>query len=101
MGYPASQCPSICEFRQKIVNEGEVMKIAHTEIQGHWNIMKSKVKQQWDKLTEGDLRHIDGQRERLINRIHKAYGCSPEEAEAEVEQFESAMEQPASGQGHA
>jgi uncharacterized protein YjbJ (UPF0337 family) len=52
-----------------------------------WNQVKSKVQQQWSKLTESDLQQIGGQRDQLINRLQERYGYGHGQAEQEVDRF--------------
>ena len=50
-------------------------------IQGHWNIIKGKLKQKYAALTDNDLRYVEGQEEELLGRIHKLTGKSRRELE--------------------
>jgi uncharacterized protein YjbJ (UPF0337 family) len=61
-------------------------------IKGDWNIVKGKVKQEWSKLTDDDLLHINGLRDELIGRLQKLYGRTREEVKAQVERFERSLE---------
>jgi len=44
------------------------------EIKGNWNIVKGKLKQKWAKLTDDDLRFMEGKEEELVGRIQKRTG---------------------------
>lgn len=44
------------------------------EIKGDWNIAKGKLKQRWARLTDDDLRYIEGREDELIGRIQKRTG---------------------------
>ncbi|HEX6316596.1 MAG TPA: CsbD family protein [Gemmatimonadaceae bacterium] len=59
----------------------------HT-IEGNWQQLKGKVREQWGKLTDDDVDVIAGKRDQLVGRIREAYGKSVEEAEREVREFE-------------
>jgi uncharacterized protein YjbJ (UPF0337 family) len=48
------------------------------EIKGDWNITKGKLKQKWAKLTDDDLKYVDGMHDELIGRIQKRTGESRE-----------------------
>src|SRR5436309_13279553 len=52
-----------------------------------WNQMKSRVQQQWSKLSESDLQQIGGQRGELIHRLQERYGYGQSQAEQEVDRF--------------
>jgi len=43
-------------------------------IKGDWNIAKGKLKQKWAKLTDDDLRYVEGKEEELFGRIQKRTG---------------------------
>jgi uncharacterized protein YjbJ (UPF0337 family) len=52
-----------------------------------WNQMKSRVQQQWSKLSDSDLQQIGGQRGELIHRLQERYGYAQSQAEQEVDRF--------------
>jgi uncharacterized protein YjbJ (UPF0337 family) len=54
---------------------------------GNWNIFKGKVKEQWGKLTDDDLRVLEGNRDQLVGSVQKRYGIAKEEAERQVNEF--------------
>ena len=43
-------------------------------IKGNWDIAKGKLKQRYAKLTDNDLRFVDGKEDELIGRIEKVTG---------------------------
>jgi uncharacterized protein YjbJ (UPF0337 family) len=43
-------------------------------IKGNWDIAKGKLKQKYAKLTDNDLRFVDGKEDELIGRLEKATG---------------------------
>jgi uncharacterized protein YjbJ (UPF0337 family) len=57
-------------------------------IEGNWQQVKGKVKQQWAKLTDDDLTAIEGSRDELLGRIQERYGIAREEAERQLEEFD-------------
>lgn len=59
-------------------------------IEGNWNELKGKVKEQWGKLTDDHLAVIDGKREQLKGELQKAYGITRNEAENQLKDFEKA-----------
>jgi len=57
------------------------------EIKGDWNITKGKLKEKWAKLTDDDLRYVDGQQDELLGRIQKRTGETREAVEKAVKGF--------------
>lgn len=57
------------------------------EIKGDWNIIKGKLKQKWAKLTDDDLRYIDGNRDELLGRIQKRTGETREAVETLLKEY--------------
>jgi len=58
-------------------------------IKGNWREWKGKAKQEWGKLTEDDLDVIDGKREELAGKIQNRYGIAKEEAERQLDDWQS------------
>jgi uncharacterized protein YjbJ (UPF0337 family) len=58
-------------------------------IEGNWKSIKGKVKEQWGKLTDDDLDVIGGKRDQLLGRIQQRHGVAKDEAERQVDTFES------------
>ena len=56
------------------------------EIKGDWNITKGKLKQKWAKLTDNDLKYVDGMHDELIGRIQKRTGESREAVEKAIKE---------------
>jgi uncharacterized protein YjbJ (UPF0337 family) len=54
------------------------------ETKGNWNIAKGKLKQKWAKLTDDDLRFVEGKQDELIGRIQKRTGEQREAVEKAV-----------------
>ncbi len=52
-------------------------------IKGKWHQVKGKIKAKWGKLTDDDLKQIEGNREEIIGKIQEKYGKSKEEAKKE------------------
>ena len=59
------------------------------EIKGEWNITKGKLKQKWAKLTDDDLRYVEGKHDELFGRIQKRTGETREAVEKAVKEFSS------------
>ena len=49
-----------------------------------WFHFKSKVKEEWHKLTDEDLDVIDGKRDQLLGKIQERHGITQDEAEKQV-----------------
>ena len=56
----------------------------HT-LKGDWNQMKGTVKQKWADLTDDDLLHIEGSRDKLVGKVQERDGHSKDDAEREVD----------------
>lgn len=56
-------------------------------LKGEWNQLKGTVKQKWAELTDDDLTHIEGDRDRLVGRVQERYGHSREDAERDVDNW--------------
>ena len=54
------------------------------KIKGDWNIAKGKIKQQWAKLTDDDLKFFAGKEEELLGRIQKRTGETREAVERAI-----------------
>jgi uncharacterized protein YjbJ (UPF0337 family) len=56
-------------------------------IEGNWKQMKGAIKEKWGKLTDDEFDVIAGNKDKLVGKIQEAYGCSRDEAEAQVSSF--------------
>ena len=61
-------------------------------MQGQWNQLKGKIKQQWGRLTDDDLAEINGDRDLLIGKLQELYGRSREDAEKDLERWAAVHE---------
>lgn len=57
--------------RQQIINK--------LQINGNWNIIKGKIKQQYAYLNDNDLTYVEGKGDELLGRIQKRTGETIEE----------------------
>ncbi len=55
-------------------------------MKGNWNIVKGKLKQRWGKLTDDDLRYVEGQENELVGRIQKRTGETREAVEKALDE---------------
>jgi uncharacterized protein YjbJ (UPF0337 family) len=56
-------------------------------IKADWMDAKGKVKAKWGKLTDDDLKTIEGKWDQLVAKLHERYGTRKDEAEREVDMF--------------
>ncbi len=59
------------------------------QIEGNWNQFRQDIREKWGKLTDDDLNVIDSKRENLIEKIKERYGLGRQEAENQVDEWES------------
>lgn len=51
--------------------------------------MTGKAKEQWGKLTDGDLDVVTGRRDQLAGKMQERYGIAKDEAEKQLSAWES------------
>lgn len=73
-----SECPNLGGFMNKDLFEGK------------WHEFKGKVKEKWGKLTDDDLKSINGKRESLLGKLQSYYGYAKDQAEKEITNIEKA-----------
>jgi uncharacterized protein YjbJ (UPF0337 family) len=56
---------------------------------GMWEQLKGRVKTQWGKLTDDDLKQLEGHGEELAGKIQQRYGLAKDEAERQAREFRS------------
>jgi uncharacterized protein YjbJ (UPF0337 family) len=56
-------------------------------IAGQWKQLSGKIKTQWGKLTDDDLRQAEGNSEYLAGRIQERYGIEKDVAQKQVKEF--------------
>jgi uncharacterized protein YjbJ (UPF0337 family) len=54
------------------------------QVEGRWNQLMVSAKENWNKLSDDDLRQISGKREQLAAKIEEAYGITRRAAEKQV-----------------
>jgi uncharacterized protein YjbJ (UPF0337 family) len=59
-------------------------------VAGVWHQVKGKVKEKWGKLTDDDLRELEGHGEQLAGKLQERYGLAQDEAEREAKEFRKA-----------
>jgi uncharacterized protein YjbJ (UPF0337 family) len=56
-------------------------------IGGKWQQIRGKVKEEWGKLTDDDLKVVEGKFDKLAGLIRERYGYTKEKAEQELDRF--------------
>lgn len=56
--------------------------------EGKWEEVKGKVKQAWGKLTDDDLKQIEGNQQEIFGKLQKHYGYTKDQAEKAVRDFQ-------------
>lgn len=56
-------------------------------IQGNWQQLKGKVRQQWGDLTNDDVERLKGSRQELSGLLQERYGYQKDRVEAEIDKF--------------
>jgi len=57
------------------------------QVAGTWHQIRGKVKEQWGKLTNDDLKQLEGHAEQLVGKLQQLYGLGREQAERQVKEF--------------
>ncbi|MBX3724705.1 MAG: CsbD family protein [Pseudoxanthomonas sp.] len=60
-------------------------------IKGKWKQLTGTVKEKWGKLTDDDLKVVEGNSEYLAGKIQERYGVARDEAEKQVREFERSL----------
>ncbi len=54
---------------------------------GSWKQLKGKIKEKWGKLTDDDLKVIEGKQDQLAGILEKRYGYAKEQAKKTADDF--------------
>lgn len=57
------------------------------ELEGNWNVVKGKLKEQFACLTDNDLLYIKGKEQELIGRIQRRVGKTKREIHKLLESY--------------
>lgn len=68
-------------------NIGRTTEKLGDKLQGNWNEVKGKLKQQYGQLTDNDLVYEEGKEDELYGRLQKKLGISREEVERTIGTF--------------
>lgn len=58
-----------------------------SELETHWDDYKDRIKHQWGKLTDEDMRDIHGDRHRLMQALQDRYQITKDKVERQVTDF--------------
>jgi uncharacterized protein YjbJ (UPF0337 family) len=61
------------------------------KIKGQWKQLAGKLKARWGKLTDDDLKVANGNSEYLAGKIQEHYGVAKDEAQKQIEEFDSRL----------
>jgi uncharacterized protein YjbJ (UPF0337 family) len=56
-------------------------------IEGNWEQVKGKIKEQWGRLTDDDLTTISGKRDQLEGKIQERYGVEKDKVRRDVDNW--------------
>ena len=73
-------------WRRIQTNIGNHTQLTTFEVKGDWNITKGKLKQKWAKLSDSDLRYVEGKEDELVGRIQKLTGETREAVEKAIKE---------------
>ena len=57
------------------------------QLKGNWKQLMGDAKKQWGKLTDDDLKQVEGRKDKLVGKIQERYGSSREEAEKQADDW--------------
>jgi uncharacterized protein YjbJ (UPF0337 family) len=57
------------------------------QVEGKWKQMKGALKEKWGKLTDDDLKIVEGNRDQLTGIVQERYGVAKEEAQKQVDEW--------------
>ena len=58
------------------------------KIKGQWKQLAGKLKAKWGRLTDDDLKIVDGNSEYQVGKIQERYGIAEDEAKRQVRDFD-------------
>jgi len=57
------------------------------QLKGNWKQLMGDAKKQWGKLTDDDLKQVEGRKDKRVGKIQERYGSSREEAEKQADDW--------------
>lgn len=61
------------------------------KVKGQWKQLQGKLKAQWGKLTDDDLKVADGNTDYLAGKLQERYGVARDEARKQVADFNNSL----------
>lgn len=56
-------------------------------VEGNWKQLRGAVKEHWAKLTDDDLDHAAGMRDKLAGKLQERYGWAKNDAERKIDDY--------------
>lgn len=56
-------------------------------IKDNWHLVKGKIKEQWEKLTDADIDDVDGDYDLLHAKIQDRYGINEKQAKLQLDEW--------------
>ncbi len=72
-----------------------------TQIEGKWASIQGEAKSQWAKLTDEDLKGIEGKFDNLVGKVVERYGVRKEQAHSQVTAWADRLGQKIDDAAHA
>jgi uncharacterized protein YjbJ (UPF0337 family) len=58
-------------------------------VESAWVEARGRMKDEWNSLSDDDLDRVAGRRDALVSTLRERQGCTPEEADRQVTDWES------------
>lgn len=57
------------------------------QLKGNWKQLMGDAKKNWGKLTDDDLKQVEGRKDKLVGKIQERYGSTREDAEKQADDW--------------
>lgn len=57
------------------------------QLKGNWKQLMGDAKKQWGKLTDDDLKQVEGRKDKLVGKIQERYGSTRADAEKQADDW--------------
>jgi uncharacterized protein YjbJ (UPF0337 family) len=78
-----------CSWPHILNHSGKERTMNSDRMAGAWHQLKGKVKSKWGRLTDDDLKQLEGHSEQLAGKLQERYGLAQDEAERVAKEFRS------------
>ena len=65
--------------------------MTNDRVAGAWHQVMGKARERWGRLTDDDLKQLEGRAEQLAGKLQERYGLAREEAERQAGEFRKQM----------